>query len=226
MSRDKKIRNLIEEIIKDCMKNNCAVQLNPKVVLEDNVAGYFSSEGGLEIHIAAQSEDWWETLAHEYIHFLQWREGKFMSGPEWSKCNYADPWQIQEIRVSNGYVSQEELDGAYDVILACEADCIERTLELMQKHGLITSSKNEEDYIKRGNLYLYLLALEKDLGKIKNENKYWNSYKILKIIPNRFHFDHKNPEKFKVPEKVRDFIINEESMHLRNRARNIEGKNK
>lgn len=209
MSLNKKVKDLIGEILLNCAENNCKVILDPIEDLE-GATGYFTSED-VEISVATGSQDWWEVLAHEYCHFCQWKEGSFMSGPAWKKCRYINPWVIQNNNREGEKVSQEDLEAAYSIIIECEDDCMKRTLNLLQSKGLVKSKRDVTDYIKRSNLYLYLLHLEMDLRKFKNEEKYWNSYKLFRFIPDKFCYDPANPQAFKVPTKVKDFIIESES---------------
>lgn len=210
MSLDRKIKDLIGEIVLDCSKNSCCVNFHPVYEFEDGTTGYFTNEE-LEINIAAKSLGWWEILAHEYCHFLQWREGLFMTGPSWKVCEYRDPWGVQEDRVEGRMVPQDVLEAAYGVIIACEDDCMKKTLELLHDRGLLKGKKNTVEYIKRSNLYLYLIEMEKQLGKLKNDSVYWNSFKLFKILPEEFVYDQGNPEKFTVPQEVKEFIIEKES---------------
>lgn len=206
----KRIKSLIGDIILDCGINNCSVHLEPVEEFENNMSGYFSNEGGLEINVATHNDDWWEILAHEYCHFLQWKEGLYMSGPAWKACNYIDPWIIQERRIKGEGIPHDLMRSAYSIIISCEDDCMKRTYEMIQDYSLYRTKKEKIDYIKRSNLYLYLLELEFEFGKIKNEDKFWSSYKLFRFIPEEFCYDPSHPEKFEVPNKVRDFIIESE----------------
>jgi hypothetical protein len=210
MKLENKITNLIGEIILDCAANSCSVILHPDEEFEDGTVGFFTTTENLEINVATKSLDWWEILVHEYCHFLQWREGLFMTGPAWKTCEYRDPWGVQEDRLEGRSVSQELLESAYRVILACEDDCMRRTLKFLHDHGLLKSKKDTIEYIKRSNLYLYLIKMEEELGKLEHENFYWNSFEVSRELPEEFIYDPEHPENFVVPEKVKELIIEKE----------------
>lgn len=205
------IKSLVGEIILDCTSKNCSVHLEPVENFENGSTGYFTNEGGQEIYVAIHNEDWWEVLVHEYCHFLQWTEGLYMSGPAWKSCNYIDPWEVQDRILESKNVPDELVESAYSIIIACEDNCIRKTLKMIEDYGLYKDQKDKIDYIKRGNLYLYLIYLEQELGKLKHEDKFWNSNKLFKLIPDKYDYDPENPEKFSVPKKVREFIIESES---------------
>lgn len=206
-SKLKRIQELIGFIYLDCADNNCRLIIDDTMSLEDGSSGCFSFEEDLQIEVAGRSVDSWEILAHEYCHFQQWKEGKFFTGPEWKPCNYKHPWKIQEERLEGKYVDQDELEAAYRIIVACEDDCQKRTLKLLDEFKLMQNKKERVDYIKRCNLYLYLIEVEKDLGKIEHEEKCWYSYSLFKKIPDYFAFDPQNPNSWKVPEEVKSFIV-------------------
>lgn len=203
----KRIQELIGFIYLDCVENNCRLVIDNNPSLKDGNSGLFSFEEELIIEVAGNTVDSWEILAHEYCHFQQWKEGKFFSGPEWKACNYKHPWKIQEERLEGKYIDQDMLEAAYHIIIACEDDCQKRTLKLLDDFKLLQNKKERRDYIKRCNLYLYLIDIEKDLGKIEDEEKYWYSYSLFKKIPDSFTFDPEHPELWKVPEEVKNFII-------------------
>lgn len=205
-SKLKRVQELIGFIYLDCAENNCRLVVNNTSSLEVGCSGLFTFEDELLIEVAGRAIDSWEILAHEYCHFQQWKEGKFFSGPEWKSCNYKHPWKVQEERLEGKYVDQDTLEAAYRIILSCEDDCQKRTLKLLDDFKLMQNKKERIDYIKRCNLYLYLIDIEKDIGKIDNEEKYWYSYSLFKKIPEHFTFDPKNPELWKVPETVKKFI--------------------
>ena len=143
------ILQFIEMVQKDCLEHGVKLVLHSKkkIKLAKNmdVSGYWD-EGKMQLHVAIYTEEWLTILAHEYGHFCQWKEGKFVSDKETDLFVDFDEW----LRGTKE-LTQKRLLASCRMVQACELDCEKRALVLIKKFKL---SNDYTLYIQKSNSYV------------------------------------------------------------------------
>jgi hypothetical protein len=150
---------LLNTILNDLLLKNIQV----KFELTDTVywhgsecVGYFDSDANT-LCIAANYDDWFLTLVHEYCHFLQFQEGLYSSRRELDLYPKREKW-------SQGLVEmgEQELYWVTRMIQSCELDCERRVIEMVKKYTIPT---NIEEYIRHANAYVLSYEVERLKGR-------------------------------------------------------------
>lgn len=154
------ISSFLYMIQKDCIEHGVDLKLEPgetiKLTKNMYVSGYWSDED-LELAIALDHPEWLTILAHEYGHFCQWKEDKFVDEKTVNAYSNFDSWISKKIELSD-----EEIDEMIKLMQKCELDCEKRALRFIKKYKLFPDS---ELYIQKSNSYV--LGLE--AAKIKRK---------------------------------------------------------
>ena len=149
--------NFVQE---DCLLHGVQLILHPsdKIELAENfnVSGYWSEEDRT-LNVATHHDEWLTTLAHEYGHFCQWKDGKFSDQKTFNAYVNYDEWIVGEKELS-----REELDAACKQIQKCELDCEKRATKLIKKFKL---SNNVQEYIQKSNSYVLGYEASKRIRK-------------------------------------------------------------
>ena len=92
--------NFVQE---DCLLHGVQLILHPsdKIELAENfnVSGYWSEEDRT-LNVATHHDEWLTTLAHEYGHFCQWKDGKFSDQKTFNAYVNYDEWIVGEKELS------------------------------------------------------------------------------------------------------------------------------
>lgn len=143
------IAELIEKILKDLREHKVHRNLifAPEMVSEEggHYLGYFSDGDPLDFSVAIKDPEWFTTFVHEYCHFLQYKEGKFI-GDVAEKINNFDEWLAGSIELE-----PEALEESTRLYQLCELDCEQRTVALLKEHKIVF---DYETYIQDANAYV------------------------------------------------------------------------
>jgi hypothetical protein len=154
------ILQFIEMVQKDCLEHGVKLVLHPKekIKLAKNmdVSGYWD-ESKKQLHVAIYTEEWLTILAHEYGHFCQWKEGKFVSDRETELFIDFEEWLrgIKEL-------TQKRLLASCRMVQSCELDCEKRALKLIKKFSL---TDDYSLYIQKSNSYVLGYEIVRKLRK-------------------------------------------------------------
>jgi len=170
------VKKLIGDIVEQCLKNNCSIQLFPKKYVNSGgikCSGYYDET---DLVVAAGKKEWLDVLVHESCHLDQyfdkvpfWRNGE-------DAINLIDSWLLKKKKAS-----QERLKKAFKNVILLELDCEIRTVKKMQKYKI---KFNKEEYIQKANSYLFsywATLRDRKWFKFPYENK-----KIYKNMPKKF----------------------------------------
>lgn len=139
---------MIQHILDDCSKHNVELILYPETSLslskKIKVSGFWD-ESDKTIHVAVYGDEWIEVLAHEYSHFCQWKENKFISKEYSNAYIRFDEWLRGEKKISK--TNREKYAR---LIQECELDCEKRAIKFLKKFRL----SNEKIYIQKANSYV------------------------------------------------------------------------
>ena len=181
----KKQKQFIEYIKAECKPFGVKISLRDTshVLVSGNIkcAGYFDHENK-KIVVAMRHKISFETLLHEYCHFLQWRE----QCPAW--VNGLD--SIGEI---DSWLSGDDIADIDTHIAAArdlELDNEKRTLNLIYEWGF-QNKINTDLYVKRANAYILFynwVGISRRWSKPGN-SPYMNK-KILKHMSTKFDMNY------------------------------------
>lgn len=139
------------------------------------VSGYFS-EVSKEIRVARYSNDFLPTLVHEYSHFQQYAERKFISAG--TAVDVLDSW------FAGKEYAERELARAFKIVRSCERDAERRSVATIKQYNLPV---NLDLYIRRANCYIYAHYI------MHRYRKFWafkrdpfRSHTVLAMMPNSF----------------------------------------
>jgi hypothetical protein len=136
--------------------------------------GYFD-ESRRVIRIAKRSSNWFETLVHEYCHFLDWLES---SSRQLQKEDKA--LALCEKYIKGDICHPQAVKYAFQTVARMEWKCDRRAVKLIQEWNLPIDISN---YIREANLYVYLYHMYK---KHKTFNNRRPSPRILAEMPDTF----------------------------------------
>jgi NAD-dependent dihydropyrimidine dehydrogenase PreA subunit len=169
------ILKFLELVQEDCLRNGVKIIFHPKteIKLSKNIGvSGFWTDVDKELHVAIYCDEWLTVLAHEYSHFCQWKEGKFIDDETTNALNDFDDW-------INGSkeLSKKKLEKTCKLIQKCELDCEKRALKFIKKYKLY---KNHKLYIQKANSYI----LGYEAAKIKRKWFKTPPYRTSKIFSN------------------------------------------
>jgi hypothetical protein len=116
-------------------------------------SGYFNPDDGPHVAIGKPTHQWVTVLAHEYCHFLQWKE----SAKVWKDVEFTigndtfDSSTVIDEWLGGKEFSKEVLDKAFNAIMKLELDCERRTVALLKK---LKAPINIKEYIQKANSYI------------------------------------------------------------------------
>jgi hypothetical protein len=143
------ILDFIQLVQEDCWYHGVDIIFHPDTDIElsknMSVSGYWSDEDQ-ELSVAVYHSEWLTTLAHEYGHFCQWKEKKFIDEKTINAYNQFDDWIEKDIELS-----EKEINNIIILIQKCELDCEKRALRFIKKYKLY---KDEQLYIQKANSYV------------------------------------------------------------------------
>jgi hypothetical protein len=170
------VKKLIGDIVEQCLKNNCSIQLFPKKYVNSGgikCSGFYDEDS---LMVAAGKKEWLDVLIHESCHLDQHME----KVPCWENGEVGiiliDSWLLKKKNVS-----KQRLEKSIKDTILLELDCEIRTVKKMQKYKI---QFNKEEYIQKANSYLFsywATLRDKKWFKFPYENK-----KIYKNMPKKF----------------------------------------
>jgi hypothetical protein len=116
-------------------------------------SGYFDPTKGLFVATGKSVAQWTPVLAHEFCHFLQWKE----SSKVWKDITFTvdkrtyDSTTVIDEWLGGKDFSKEVLDKAFDAVMKLELDCERRTVNLLRK---LKAPINIKEYIQKANSYV------------------------------------------------------------------------
>lgn len=137
----------------------------------------------LKCAVKREPEKWLSVFAHEYCHFLQWKErcdvwhaNRKITGAEWSEIIHNIP--MREKRINHIITTVRNI----------ELDCEKRTVKLFRKFKI--PKRFIRDYIKNANIYIfyqtYLLEYRRWYRKTGVPAPYENPH-MLKLAKTSFY---------------------------------------
>jgi hypothetical protein len=143
------ILRFLELVQKDCLQHGVEIVFHPrqeiKLSRKISVSGFWD-EQDKKLNVAIYCDDWLTVLAHEYGHFCQWKENKFLDKTTSDAYIRFDEWLDGERELSKKY-----LDLYCELIQKCELDCEKRALKLIKQYSLY---RDEKLYIQKANSYV------------------------------------------------------------------------
>ena len=143
------ILRFLEVVQEDCLRHGVEIIFHPKSEIKlskkISVSGYWD-EQERKLNVAISSDEWLTVFAHEYGHFCQWKENKFLDKQTSDAYIYFDEWLGGEIELS-----KKKVDKYCKLIQACELDCEKRVVKFIREFKLY---KNETLYIQKANSYV------------------------------------------------------------------------
>jgi hypothetical protein len=162
------ILKFLQLVQEDCLRHGVEITFHPKQEIKLSrkigVSGYWSDEDK-QLNVAIYCDEWLTVLAHEYGHFCQWKENKFVDYDTSTAYADFDDW-------INGSkeLSKKKLEKTCELIQKCELDCEKRALKFIKQYKLY---KDDKLYIQKANSYVLGYAA----AKVKR--------KWFKIAPSR-----------------------------------------
>lgn len=140
----------------DCLRHGVEIIFHPKREIKlskkIDVSGFWNDDDR-ELNVAIYCDEWLTVLAHEYGHFCQWKENKFVDKQTSEAYILFDEWID-----GRKNLSKKKLDSVCELIQKCELDCEKRALKLIKEYKLY---KDEKLYIQKANSYVLGYAAAK-----------------------------------------------------------------
>lgn len=150
------ILRFLELVQEDCLRHGVEIIFHPKQEIKLSkkiaVSGYWD-EDDRKLNVAIYCDEWLTVLAHEYGHFCQWKENKFLDNATSNAYVLFDEWIDGEKDLT-----KKCLDQVCELIQKCELDCEKRALNLIKEYKLY---KDEKLYIQKANSYVLGYAAAK-----------------------------------------------------------------
>lgn len=136
----------IGKVAAECISYDISFKIIQKTSV-CNYSGWFDAVRK-ELVCAYKSPNGFETLIHEYNHFLQWKNRpKF-----WEKCDgYNNPFLAWKEGYHND-ITKNKLTRAFNKAIELERDCEINSIKCIKKYDL---DVDLEKYIKEANSYLF-----------------------------------------------------------------------
>jgi hypothetical protein len=136
----------IGKVAADCISNDISFKVIQKSVV-CNYSGWFDSNRK-ELVCAYKSINGFETLIHEYNHFLQWK-----NRPDfWEKCGGFNNLFLAWKEGYHDDISKNKLTRAFNKAIELERDCEINSIKCIKKYELDVDIKR---YAKEANSYLF-----------------------------------------------------------------------
>lgn len=146
--------NLLGHMMEELVEAGIEIHLHPakRIASDDGgtISGGFSDEEKL-LEVAAKRDDWLLVLAHEYCHFKQWQDGIFDELEVIAAYSVFTPWLLKKRELP-----PEMLETFIRKMQWLEWENENRTIELLRQFRV---DFDEEDYIKKVNIYLHSYEL-------------------------------------------------------------------
>lgn len=162
--------NFIKKVVNELLDEKFSINLVQQPTIQD-CSGFFDPNLR-EFAVALKNKCSFETIIHEYSHFLQWKHRKrfFNSGVGGTSILFA--W------IAGKNYPKYKLDEALERAIVLEWDCELSSLELINKYNL---DVNKNDYCRAANCYLFYYHMLR-------ETRQWYSIapwttKIVKTMP-------------------------------------------
>ena len=143
------ILKFLELVQQDCLRHGVEIIFHPKSEIKlskkISVSGYWSDDER-KLNVAIYCDEWLTVLAHEYGHFCQWKENKFLDKATSNAYVDFDEWIERKIELS-----EKKLEKTCELIQKCELDCEKRALKFIKEFKLY---KDEKLYIQKANSYV------------------------------------------------------------------------
>ena len=143
------ILKFLELVQEDCLRHGVEIVFHPKSEIKlskkISVSGYWD-EQERKLNVAIFFDEWLTVFAHEYGHFCQWKDNKFIDKATANAYIYFDEWIEGDIELS-----KKKLDKYCELIQKCELDCEKRAVKFIREFNLY---KNEKLYIQKANSYV------------------------------------------------------------------------
>lgn len=166
-------------LIKDCLVDLSAHNVN--IVFSDTKSVQYNGEdfqtGGywddsdpknltLACAVGKPIEKWGPIFAHEYCHFIQWKE----KSAEWDHYRKNVSSSVYDKIFNNEPVDEEKMIQCLEACKQLELDCERRTVELLKKHKVPIDLKK---YIRGANAYIHFY----------NHARYYREWYDLDKVP-------------------------------------------
>jgi len=143
------ILKFLELVQQDCLRHGVEIVFHPKAEIKlskkISVSGYWSDDDRI-LNVAIYCDEWLTVLAHEYGHFCQWKENKFIDNATSNAYIDFDSWIDGKIELC-----KNKLEKTCKLIQECELDCEKRALKFIKEYKLY---KDEKLYIQKANSYV------------------------------------------------------------------------
>ncbi len=185
-----KLLELLIKINNELTKKGFEFILSPSTHIYNDgqsCSGYFDQEGK-RLVIATSRKGWITTLVHEYGHFQQYLEGKYISNKQLIQMQKFTSWLNHEIELSE----KEALEFCR-LTQKMELDCERRALDLISNYNL----SSPQDYIKSANCYIWFYEAARLNRKWECKKEFYDVPEILDLSPKYLISDlEKTPLKF------------------------------
>jgi hypothetical protein len=136
----------IGKVAGECISNDVSLKIIQKGSV-CNYSGWFDANRK-ELVCAYKSPNGFETLIHEYNHFIQWKDNHDF----WKKC---DGYNNLFLAWKEGFyddITKNKLTRAFNKAVELERDCEIQSIKCIKKYNLDVDIKK---YIKEANSYLF-----------------------------------------------------------------------
>lgn len=136
----------IGKVAAECISNDITFKIIQKSSVL-NYSGWFDSNKK-ELVCAYKSLNGFETLIHEYNHFLQWKNRPHF----WKKCDGDNNLFLSWKRGNHNDITKNKLTRSFYKAIELERDCELKSIKCIKKHNL---DVDLEKYIKEANMYIF-----------------------------------------------------------------------
>lgn len=117
-----------------------------------HVKGYWNDSNSSQLTFGCamgktEPSAWMMTFAHEFCHFIQWRE----KTQEWINFNELDGNIASKI-YTDEKLNQKQIDYYLNTMRDIEIDCEKRTVRLLDQYKI---PYNKKEYIRSANVYIH-----------------------------------------------------------------------
>lgn len=145
----------------------------------------------LACQVTNDESEWVPIFAHEYCHFLQWRE----KCVEWKNANSISDKHMYKI-THNKPIKKRYLEKQLNNLRDLELDCEKRTVRLFKKYKVPVKLKK---YIAEANSYVHFYNYIKDYRKwYPKNNKPYKNELLAKACSGNFYSSYE-----KIPKKLK-----------------------
>lgn len=171
-------QRLLEKVLKKCEAEGAKVLFKPVRSLgKGGFTGLFEPDA-LTLTVAVKAKFWFQTLLHEYSHFLQHLKGQWVSEFDIRKFDAFNDWMAGDAQLSTS-----RLIDCVRTIQSCELDAEKRVVRLRRSWHLPTF--NWDRYIRGANVYVLSYEAARLTRKWPKDTLYYNA-KIERLVPGSF----------------------------------------